>query len=124
MTFENTLSGLGRREEALAASREAADDQRRLAESRPDAFLPGLAASLSSLGVRFSGICRCEEALAASQEAVDIYRRLAEARPDAFLPDLAMSLNNLGNMSLRSRPPRRGAGGERGGGGRPKAAGR
>jgi hypothetical protein len=37
------LSNLGRREEALAASQEAVDIYRRLAQTRPDAFLPDLA---------------------------------------------------------------------------------
>ena len=37
------LSNLGRREEALAASQEAVDIRRRLAQTRPDAFLPDLA---------------------------------------------------------------------------------
>ncbi len=65
------LSHLGRREEALAASQEATDIQRRLVKVRPETFLPGLAASLSSLGVRLSDLGRFDEALAASQEAVD-----------------------------------------------------
>jgi hypothetical protein len=37
------LSNLGRREEALAATQEAVDIRRRLAQTRPDAFLPDLA---------------------------------------------------------------------------------
>jgi tetratricopeptide (TPR) repeat protein len=92
------LSNLGRREEALAASQEAVDIRRRLAQTRPDAFLPDLASSLNNLGIRLSNLGRREEALAASQEAVDIRRRLAQTRPDAFLPDLASSLNNAGAM--------------------------
>jgi tetratricopeptide (TPR) repeat protein len=90
------LSNLGRREEALGATEEAGDIYRRLAQSRPDAFLPDLATSMNNLGGHLSNLGRHEEALAASQEAVDIYRRLTQSRPDAFLPDLATSLNNLG----------------------------
>jgi tetratricopeptide (TPR) repeat protein len=90
------LSNLGRREEALAASKEAVDIRRALAKERPDAFLPDLARSLNNLGGGLSNLGRREEALAASKEAVDIYRALAKERPDAFLPDLAGSLNNLG----------------------------
>jgi tetratricopeptide (TPR) repeat protein len=86
---------LGRREEALAASQEAVAIGRRLAETRPDAFLPDLASSLNNLGKDLSNLGRREEALAASQEAVAIGRRLAETRLDAFLPDLALSLNNI-----------------------------
>ncbi|EXI90554.1 MAG: putative O-linked N-acetylglucosamine transferase, SPINDLY family [Candidatus Accumulibacter regalis] len=92
------LSKLGRREEALAASREAVDLYRRLAQDRTDAFLPNLAASLNNLGRDLSALGRREEALAASQEAVDLYRRLAQDRPNAFLPSLAGSLNNIGAM--------------------------
>src|SRR5262249_28007485 len=90
------LSDLGRREEALAASQEAVDIYRRLAQARPDAFLPDLAMSLNNLGIRLSNLGRREGALAANQEAVDIYRRLAQTRPDAFLPNLASSLGALG----------------------------
>jgi tetratricopeptide (TPR) repeat protein len=91
------LSDLGRREDALDAMQEAVDIYGRLAESRPDAFLPDLAMSLNNLGNRLSELGRHENALNATQEAVDIYGRLAESRPDAFLLALAMSLNNLGN---------------------------
>jgi hypothetical protein len=86
------LSDLGRREEALAASQEALDIIRRLAQSRPNAFLPDLAGSLNNTGAMLSNLGRREEALAASKESVDIRRRLAQSRPDAFLPDLARSL--------------------------------
>jgi tetratricopeptide (TPR) repeat protein len=69
-----------------------------LAETRPDALLPDLAASLNNLGLMLSNLGRREEALYASQEAADIRRRLAETRPDAFLPDLATSLWALGRV--------------------------
>jgi tetratricopeptide (TPR) repeat protein len=92
----NRLSDLGRREEALGAAQEAVEIYRRLAESRPDAFLPYLATSLNNLGTMLSDLGRREEALAAAQEAVEIYRRLAESRPETFLPDLARSLGVLG----------------------------
>src|SRR6201993_2792457 len=49
-TLGNRLSNLGRREEALAASQEAVDIYRRLAQTRPDAFLPDLASSLNNSG--------------------------------------------------------------------------
>jgi hypothetical protein len=92
------LKTVGRLEEALAAGREVAAVFRRLADARPDAFLPDLAMSLSNLGAMNSALGRLEEALAASREAADILRRLADARPDAFLPDLANSLNTLGSV--------------------------
>jgi tetratricopeptide (TPR) repeat protein len=95
-TLSIRLSNLGRREEALGASQEAVAICRRLAETRPEAFLPDLATGLNNLGLHLSDLRRREEALGASQEAVAIRRRLAETRPDAFLPDLAGSLSNLG----------------------------
>jgi tetratricopeptide (TPR) repeat protein len=91
------LSDLGRREDALAAIKEAVDVYRELARARPDAFLPDLAVSLNNQSVGLSDLGRREDALAAIKEAVAIRRELARARPDAFLPDLAMSLNNQSN---------------------------
>jgi hypothetical protein len=44
----------GRHEEALAASQESVEIYRRLAQSRPDALVPELAASLSNLGMILS----------------------------------------------------------------------
>jgi len=90
------LSALGRREEAQAASLEAVDIYRGLAETRPDVFLPDLAMSLNNLGIRLSHLDRREEAQAASQEAVDIYRRLVDTGSDTLLSALASSLSNLG----------------------------
>ncbi|WNG55263.1 tetratricopeptide repeat protein [Archangium gephyra] len=93
------LSELGRREEALEATREAMGLYRTLAERNPDAFRPDLAMSLNNLGGRLSELGRREEALEATREAVELRRALAERNPDAFQPYLAMSLNNLGAMS-------------------------
>ena len=92
------LSALGQREGALKATQQAVDIRRKLAEKRPDAFLPQLALSLNNLGSQLSELGQREDALKATQQAVDIYRKLAEKRPDAFLPQLALSLNNLGSQ--------------------------
>ncbi|MEO1510631.1 MAG: tetratricopeptide repeat protein, partial [Planctomycetota bacterium] len=73
-------SDLGRPEAALAAEEEAVAIRRRLAAARPDAFEPGLAISLSNLGIRLSALWRPEAALAAAEEAVAIRRRLAADR--------------------------------------------
>jgi len=91
----NALSALGRREEALAATQEAADLYRGLAQADPQAFLPDLAGSLNNLGNRLSALGRREEALIATHEAVTIQRELAHSNPDAFLPGLARNLNDL-----------------------------
>jgi tetratricopeptide (TPR) repeat protein len=97
------LSSLGRSEEALAATEEVVDIRRRLAESRSELSVAGLAVGLVNLSTDLSDLGRHEEALAATQEAVDIFRRLAESLPDAFLEPaplhaLASSLKNLGAM--------------------------
>jgi tetratricopeptide (TPR) repeat protein len=99
------LSGLGRRGEAEAATREAVDVYRGLAKARPDAFLPYLAGSLNNLGNRLSELGRRGEAEAATREAVEIRRGLAKARPDAFLPDLATSLGAHGHVLLTANAP-------------------
>ncbi|MGH3910516.1 MAG: tetratricopeptide repeat protein, partial [Pseudonocardiaceae bacterium] len=84
--------GLGRREEALAATSEAVELYRRLAGVNPAAFEPDLASALNNLGGWLSGLGRREEALAATSEAVEIRRRLAGVNPAAFEPDLARGL--------------------------------
>ncbi|MFI9452736.1 tetratricopeptide repeat protein, partial [Amycolatopsis sp. NPDC052450] len=91
----NRLGVLGRHEAGLEAATEAVATHRRLAEQRPDAFLPDLAMSLNNLANRLGALGRHEAGLEAATEAVATHRRLAEQRPDAFLPNLAMSLNNL-----------------------------
>jgi len=92
----NRLSGLGRREDALAAALAATEIYRRLAVEQPDAFQPVLLGSLDNLGIRLGELGRREDALAAAHEAADVYRRLAAERPDAFLPDLALTLSLMG----------------------------
>jgi tetratricopeptide (TPR) repeat protein len=91
------LANAGLLPEALAATQEAVNIRRELAEADPAAHLPDLARSLNNLGVQLSGVGRYEQALATAEEVVSIRRRLAEADPGAHLADLAMSLNNLGN---------------------------
>ncbi|MCW5666134.1 MAG: tetratricopeptide repeat protein [Piscinibacter sp.] len=96
VTLGLRLTATGRFEEALAATDEAVQMCRRVAQARPDEFLPDLAGSLNNLGNWLSALGRREEALAATEEALQIRRHLARTRPDTFLPDLAMGLNNLG----------------------------
>ena len=91
------LSNLGRREEALAASQEAVDLYRRLAETRPDAFLPDLAMSLNNLGTPLrsrppGGGAGGEPRGGGHPEAA------GRTRPDAFLPDLAGSLRAMAKV--------------------------
>jgi tetratricopeptide (TPR) repeat protein len=93
--LSNRLGKVGKREEAVAAAREATDINRQLAAERPDSFLPELARSLNNLGNHLSDLGRREEALAAAREATDVNRRLVAERPAAFLLDLAISLQHL-----------------------------
>ncbi|MGW1339391.1 tetratricopeptide repeat protein [Streptomyces rubiginosohelvolus] len=75
-----------------------ADRYRFLAESNPDAYLPGLATALNNLSVELAGVGRRAEGLTTIQEAVAIRRSLAKANPNAYLPDLATALNNCSNL--------------------------
>ncbi|MFI6158279.1 tetratricopeptide repeat protein, partial [Kitasatospora sp. NPDC051170] len=89
------VSGVGRREEAVAPAEEAADIYRGLAQVNSAAYLADLAMALNNLAIRLSEVGRREEALAPAEEAADIYRGLAQANSAAYLPNLASALNNL-----------------------------
>lgn len=93
--LSNGLSDLGRREEALVASKEAVEIYKTLAKTNSAVFNPDLAKSLNNLSNRLSDLGRREEALVAIEEAVEIRRALANMNSKAFNPDLASSLNNL-----------------------------
>ena len=95
--FGDRLAGLGRREDARAATQEAVDIYRRLAAGSPTAYAPHLANALDNLGGRLGDLGRPEEALAATREAVAIRRRLAAESPADYLPSLAGALSNYGN---------------------------
>jgi hypothetical protein len=69
-TVPSMLSNLGRREEALAASQKAVDIRRRLAQTRPDAFLPDLASSLGALSGALTAAERHGDAAAATHEGL------------------------------------------------------
>ncbi|MEU9088474.1 tetratricopeptide repeat protein [Streptomyces sp. NPDC048357] len=90
------LSEVGRRAEALTATTQAVEINRRLAADNPAAYEPDLASSLSNLGIHLLEAGRRNEALGAEQQAVDIRRRLAADNPAAYEPGLATSLANLG----------------------------
>ena len=89
------LSGVGDRDGALGAAREAVKLRRALAKASPAAYTPDLAGSLNNLANRLSKVGEHNEALVAAREAVELRRALAEDSPAAYTPDLAMSLNNL-----------------------------
>ena len=83
--------------EGLLAIEEAVAMYRKLAEAKPDAFLPYLAMSLNNLSIRLGVVGRQEEGLRAAEEAVKMCRKLAADKPEGFLPYLATSLSNLGS---------------------------
>jgi tetratricopeptide (TPR) repeat protein len=93
----SSLSAVGKREEALAPAREAADLYRELAAKAPDAYRPDLAMALNTLANRLSEVGQREAALAPAKEAADLYRELAAKAPDAYRPDLAVSLMAYAN---------------------------
>ncbi len=90
-------SALGQWGAALASIQEAVAIYRRLAQARPELFVPKLAASLNNLCADQHTLGQRQVALTTIQEAVTLYRQLARAVPE-FLPDLARSLSNLGSM--------------------------
>ncbi|MBH5131232.1 tetratricopeptide repeat protein [Streptomyces sp. HB-N217] len=67
-----------------------------LAAENPAIYEPGLARSLSHLGLQLSETGRWAEALNSERQAVKIFRRLAADNPAVHRPDLARSLSNLG----------------------------
>jgi len=82
--------------DALPVTEHAVAIRRELAAANPDRYRPGLAASLSILGVALSALGRPADALPVTEEAVAIRRELAAAYPDRHRPDLADSLSILG----------------------------
>ncbi|MFB7811083.1 tetratricopeptide repeat protein, partial [Streptomyces virginiae] len=91
------LGDVGRKDEGLAAIKEATAIRRQLAKNDPDTYLPDLASSLNNLSVDLGDAGRQDESLAAIQETTGHYRVLIEDDPGAYLPGLATALNNLSN---------------------------
>ncbi|MCX6580057.1 MAG: tetratricopeptide repeat protein [Candidatus Aminicenantes bacterium] len=102
----NLYSKTTRLTEAEKAYDEALEIRRKLAETNPSVYLPGVAKTLNNLGVLYSNTRRLTKAETAFTEALGIYRKLAETNPSAYLPDVAMTLNNWGllNISRKEYP--------------------
>lgn len=90
------LSGLGRRDEALAATAQAADIIRELAARRPGEFLSDLAACLNNLSSDHLTAGQLVEARSTAEEAVQVGRTLAASGDDEHLDALATTLYTLG----------------------------
>lgn len=86
------LAQQGRVEEALKASTEAVGFYRELAEARPDAFRPDLAASLTNQTLILRALERRDEALKTITEAIAVWRVLAARQPDLYQDRLNMVL--------------------------------
>jgi tetratricopeptide (TPR) repeat protein/nucleoside phosphorylase len=95
-SLASRLTALGRREDALKATREAVVQSRTLVDQHHDAFLPDLAMSLNNLSLSLSDLGQWKEAFEAAREAVHLYRTLIKQCRDVFLPGLAVGLNSLG----------------------------
>ena len=93
----NSLGDLGRREDALAASKLATTIYRELAQDRPNVFLPYLAASLNNESNNHANLRRIEDALSAVVEAGNIYRQLMATQP-IYITKLAIVLSNQSNF--------------------------
>jgi hypothetical protein len=80
----NTLRRLGRKEQALAAARDAVQVRQRLATANPAVFEADLASSLQLLGVMLWSLGQRKPALTVATQSEQIYRKLAKANPAAF----------------------------------------
>ena len=78
------LAAIGRHEEALEAAQEAAALYRRLAQTRPEVFLPGLARNLGALSLIFTKQGQHLEAAGALKQALEIVVPFVERLPQAF----------------------------------------
>jgi tetratricopeptide (TPR) repeat protein len=79
----NTLSALGRHEEALAQAQEAVRIYAQLAQARPDAFLPNLAVSCGTRGTILTVLERHAEAAASFAQGIRALTPLLQKVPAA-----------------------------------------
>ncbi|KAJ7678051.1 hypothetical protein DFH06DRAFT_565131 [Mycena polygramma] len=97
------LRAVGRREDAIDASREAVNLLRKLVETDPS-VTEDLGSSLINLGCNLYMAGHYEAALCTDEEAVELFRKLAETNAATVILDLAISLHNLGlNLSALGR---------------------
>jgi tetratricopeptide (TPR) repeat protein len=88
--LSSRLAGLGRREDALTAAKQAVA----IRQQPPGAFTRDLAVSLDQLAARLGELGYYQEALDAAEQAVIFHRLLSQASPDPLNPHLAAALNN------------------------------
>ncbi len=76
---------------------------RRLAETDPEFYLPGLAVALNDFAAHLLAVGSREAALVATQHALETYRALVAANPAAYLPGLAAVLGGLAGAHAELR---------------------
>lgn len=96
--YSHRLMGLGKWNEAIAASRRAIRLYRRLARRHPDLYRLLLAGSLDNHAIALSSTNRLEKALEASQQSRAVYRSLAADDSDVHLVGLARSLSSVSGI--------------------------
>jgi tetratricopeptide (TPR) repeat protein len=100
--LSSILSGRERREEALAATIEAARIDQERATGDPVTFAPRLARTIDEW-VALRKLAGEQEALAAAQQTVQLYRALAQNHPAAFALYLLQALRNLSDTLWEAR---------------------
>ena len=102
----NRQSAFEQRYAALASTQEALGLYRKLAQARPEAFLPDLAMSLNNLGAMQSALGQREAALASATEAVNAIWPFFLRLPAAFERLTGMILDNLRKLlEALGQPP-------------------
>ncbi|SCG44843.1 hypothetical protein GA0070609_1542 [Micromonospora echinaurantiaca] len=96
--------GPARRDEALAAFREAVEILRRLARDNPAEHEKDLAGALSVVGVFGPHLGAAEESRAFARECVEIVSRLARDDPDEYADAVPLMLANLAGNLVTSEP--------------------
>jgi len=97
-SLSSLYDDLNHYEQAESAGTEALAIHRKLAETDPDTYTPGVAYQLNNLAVLYSKGHQFKKAETTINEAVTLRRKLAETDPDEYTSALAASLNNLGNL--------------------------
>jgi hypothetical protein len=83
-------------DEARRESVDTLKSYRKLAESDPKTYLPGVAATLNDLGIIDDDQNQMGSARKEFEEALKIYRKLAEQEAPVYLRCVAITLGNLG----------------------------
>jgi hypothetical protein len=99
----NVIDFANETDEARRESVDALKSYRKLAESNPETYLPGVAATLNGLGIIDGDQNRMGIARKEFEEALEIYRKLAQQEAPVYLPYVATTLNNLGILEGNPR---------------------